>query len=218
MFILTGWSQAKGSAEHRTISHESTTAVNGDGEPLMLIGCQGMHALYALVKRRNAFIQNAESAIGSINMQPESLLSTQVGKLIQWINRPGLHSSGGCRNTERPQPCRTICQYLLTQAIDVHLQGMGRGNKMNGITAQPHRLYRFSYAEMALIRLVEDKGMMYPLYAFGPYIPSINLRSPLASGLQAGEIGFGTAADKDACASLYRKPTQFHDPLNRAPL
>src|SRR2546428_505739 len=215
MFILTGWSQAKGSAEHRTISHESTTAVNGDGEPLMLIGCQRIRTLYALVKRRNAFIQNAESAIGSINMQPESLLSTQVGKFIKWINRPGLDGSGGCGNTERPQTCRTIYEYLLTQAINVHLQGTGRGNKMNGITAQPHRLYRFSYAEMALIRLVEDKGMMYPLSASGPYIPPITLRSPRASGLKAGKFAFGTAADKDACASLYRKPTQFHDPLNR---
>src|SRR5436853_172624 len=71
---------------------------------------------------------------------------------------------------------------------------------------------------MALIRLVEYERMMYALYALGPHIPSINLRSPLTSSLQAGEIGLGTAADKDACTSLYGKPTQFHDPLNRAPL
>ena len=59
---------------------------------------------------------------------------------------------------------------------------------------------------------------MHSLYPFGPHIPSINLCGPLARCLQAGEIGLGTATDKDARTPLYRKATQLHHPLNRASL
>ena len=102
MFILLWWSQAKGSAKGCAISHESTTAVYGNGEPFMLIGCERIRAPYALVKRRNVLIQDAESAIGSINVQPEPLLVAQISKVIKWINRSGLHGSGGRCNTKRP--------------------------------------------------------------------------------------------------------------------
>jgi hypothetical protein len=101
MFILLGWSQAKGIAERGTVSDECATAVYRNGEPLMLIGCQRMCALYALVKRRNAFIQDAESAIGTINVQPEPLLDAQVSEFIERINRSSLDGSGSRRNTER---------------------------------------------------------------------------------------------------------------------
>ena len=102
VFILTGWNQAKGVTKRFAISYEGTTTVNWDGEPLMLIGCQGIHALYALVKRRNVLIQDAESAIGSINVQPEPLFVAEISKIIEWINRSGLHGSGGRCNTKRP--------------------------------------------------------------------------------------------------------------------
>src|SRR5690242_18151668 len=59
---------------------------------------------------------------------------------------------------------------------------------------------------------------MHSLYALGPYIPAINLSCPLTRCLQAGEIGLGTTTDKHACASLYRKPAQLHDPLHGTPL
>src|SRR5690349_2905061 len=102
MFVLMRLSQTKGIAEYCTISHESTTAVYRNGEPLMLISCQRMHTIYALVKRRNVFIQDAEGTIGSINVQPEALLGAQVGEVIKRIDSPGLHRSCRCGNTERP--------------------------------------------------------------------------------------------------------------------
>src|SRR5437667_11135524 len=102
MFILIGESQAKGITEHGAVSNESATTIYRNGEPLMLVGCQRMRSLYTLVKRRNAFIQDTESAISSINVQPEPLLRAQVSKFVKRINRSSLDSSGSRHNTERP--------------------------------------------------------------------------------------------------------------------
>src|SRR5258708_20878804 len=102
MVILLWWSQAKGSAKGCGISHESTTAVYGNGEPFMLIGCERILALYAFVKRRNVLIQDDESPIGSITVQPYPFLAAQLSNIIERVTRSGLHVSAVRRNTTSP--------------------------------------------------------------------------------------------------------------------
>src|SRR5579875_2290319 len=99
----------------------------------MLVGCQGMRALDALVKRGNLLVKNAESSIGPIYVQPESLLITQTGELIKRINRSCIDGSRACYYTEWPQSRCPIVNDLLAQPLDIHLVRVCRGDDTNSI-------------------------------------------------------------------------------------
>src|SRR5579875_2079285 len=208
----------KGASERSAVPHERAATVNRHGEPLVLVGCQRVHTFDTFVMPGYTLIQNAEGAIGAINVQPETLLVAEIGQFVERVDGPRIYRARACRHTEGAQSSRAILLDAAREPVNIHLKGGRGGNDVNGFASQPHRLYRLANAEMALVRLVEHKGRMIPLQALLANIPAIHLSGPVARGLQTGEIGLGAAADENARAPLYRKVAQFHDPLHHAPL
>ena len=46
-------------------------------------------------------VEDAERAIGPIHMQPETLLGTEIGQFVKWINRTGIDSPSATHHTKR---------------------------------------------------------------------------------------------------------------------
>src|SRR5689334_13113716 len=100
MLFRLSMRQAKGVVEDFSIAHKGTAAINRHRKPLVLIGRQRIHTLDSFVKRRDPLVQNTESSVGAIDMQPEALFSTEVRQAIQGINSSAFDCTGSCRDTE----------------------------------------------------------------------------------------------------------------------
>src|SRR5579883_3317423 len=87
--------QAEGFVKHVAIAHQCAAAIDRHREPFMLVGCQRMRPLNAFVEWRDSLIQHTKGSIRSVNVQPESLFLTEVGQLIQRIDRSGFYRTGG---------------------------------------------------------------------------------------------------------------------------
>ena len=76
--------------------------------------------LETCVEMGDVGIEDAECTIGSIHMQPETLLSTEVGQFIQWINGPGIDRPGTAHHAKRSTTLFSISAYSFTESSHIH--------------------------------------------------------------------------------------------------
>ena len=72
------------------------------------------------VEMRDVGIEDAERAIGSIHMQPETLLSTEVGQFVEWINGTGIDCPGTAHHAKRSKAFFSISHDRFAQCRQVH--------------------------------------------------------------------------------------------------
>jgi len=76
--------------------------------------------LETCVEVRDVGVEDAERTVRAIHMQPETVLSTEVGQFIERVNGAGINRSGTGHHTERSQTRFAVGSDRFAQGRQIH--------------------------------------------------------------------------------------------------
>ena len=141
--------------------HNGTTALDGCRQPFMWVKRHRIGTFETSVEVRDVGIEDAECAIGSIHMQPETLLSAEIGQFIEWIHRTGIDGPGTAHHTKRSSSFFPVGRDCFAQSMQVHF--VPRIDRDDAWLSQPQQVRRFPETAMPLFRDVEHERWMVAL-------------------------------------------------------
>src|SRR5260370_20662887 len=98
---------------------------------------------------RHVRVEDAERTIGSIHVQPEIVLSTEVGQLVERINGARIDSPGTGHHAEWSKTCFAVIADCLAQSMYIHfVQLIDRDDAR---LTQSQQVRRFSETAMPLL-------------------------------------------------------------------
>src|SRR5260221_8508999 len=114
--------QAEGLAQQLPLAHNGATALNRGRQPLVGVQRYRVGAFEAREERRDLLVENAERAIGPIDVQPEALLAAEIGQVVEGVHSPRVDCPGAGRNTEGQPSLCAVSFYCRVQSREVHLE------------------------------------------------------------------------------------------------
>ena len=99
--LQIGRHQAKRLTQEISLPHNGTTTLDRRRQPLMRVKRYRIGTFETGVEVRDVGVEDAERAIGPIHMQPETLLSAEIGQFVEWIHGTGIDRPGTAHHTKR---------------------------------------------------------------------------------------------------------------------
>src|SRR5258708_1971566 len=135
--LQIGRYQAKRLTQEFPLAHNGTTTLDRRRQPLMRIQRHRIGTIETCVEMRDMRVENAERAIRTIDMQPETLLGTEVGQLIERVNRTGIDSPCTGHHTKRSKTRFPVGDDRFTQSSPIHFELLAARNHPSPPTPYP---------------------------------------------------------------------------------
>src|SRR5262249_27798781 len=130
---------------------------------------------------RKARVEYPEAAIRAVHVQPETLLTAELGEITERVDGTGLHAPGVCRDQEGHVAGPAVGRDRRPQVRHDHAEVLPDHYFAGG--AEPEREGCLLQARMALCRHVHGEAGM-PVEALFPNVPAIDPGTPVPCNLE----------------------------------
>ncbi len=198
--VIVRRTMREGTSQRLGIPHQGAACLQGSVEPLVWIHRDGIGLRHAREQIGSLGNRGGQSAVGTIDVEPEVSLTAELGELRERVDCPSADGTGRADHQERLITLRNILVELTLQIRQVHARFVVDSNPTQRVGPESRDIHRLVDPGVDLSRGVDAQRTPWVgVEAASLQVPA-RLRS--AGGKEADDIRQVAAADQYPARAL----------------